>query len=555
VTTSGALVAPAVPSGRDTHAAGRRPDVAVTVRAFRQLWITAAVLAVVFGGTAAASALSYVSSFPDVASRQQLTATTGHDAGLAILLGPVSELGTVGGYTVYKGFVFLTAIGAIWGLLAATRLLRGEEDAGRWQLVLAGGTRAPRATAATVVALGAAITVLFTGTTAIVLLAARDPDVGFSTADTVLYGLSLVVAPAVFVAVGALTSQLGSSRRLATGLGMSVFAVAFVVRMLADSGPSTKWLLWLTPFGWVERMRPLTDPDSRPLVLVVVAVVVLVVAATVLSGRRDVGSGVLASPDVVPPRPYGLRTPAGLAVRTELPVLAAWWLGTLAAAISFGIVAKIAAGSVPESLGDTLARFGVRGSFVRQYFGVAFLLVATVVALLPASQVGAAADEETSGRLVNVLGQPTRRAVLLGGRVALAAAAVVVAAVLAGVGGWLGASSQGVDPGLATMVGAGLNVIPTALLVLGFGAMAVALAPRAAARTVYIVVTASLIIDLLASMVDSAAWLGHLSLFHYMALAPAEDVDPTTIVVTVVLAAALCLAAIAGFSRRDVQTG
>jgi putative exporter of polyketide antibiotics len=105
------------------------------------------------------------------------------------------------------------------------------------------------------------------------------------------------------------------------------------------------------------------------------------------------------------------------------------------------------------------------------------------------------------------------------------------------------------------MVGAGLNVIPTALLVLGFGAMAVALAPRAAARTVYVVVTASLIIDLLASMVDSAAWLGHLSLFHYMALAPAEDVDPTTIVVTVVLAAALCLAAIAGFSRRDVQTG
>ena len=69
-----------------------------------------------------------------------------------MLLGPVSAIDTVGGYTVYKGFVFLTTIGAIWALLAATRLLRGEEDAGRWQLVLAGSTRAARATAATLVA-------------------------------------------------------------------------------------------------------------------------------------------------------------------------------------------------------------------------------------------------------------------------------------------------------------------------------------------------------------------------------------------------------------------
>jgi ABC-2 type transport system permease protein len=61
--------------------------------------------------------------------------------------------------------VFLTTIGAIGGLLAATRLLRGEEDSGRWQLVLAGGTRASRATLATLAALGAAIAVIFGGTT------------------------------------------------------------------------------------------------------------------------------------------------------------------------------------------------------------------------------------------------------------------------------------------------------------------------------------------------------------------------------------------------------
>src|SRR5581483_5050937 len=165
----------------------------------------------------------------------QIAASTGQDAGVSMLLGPISAIDTVGGYTVYKCYVFLTTIGAIWGLLAATRLLRGEEDTGRWQLVLAGGTRASRATLATLAALAGAVAIVFAGTVGGTLLAARNPDVGFATGDALVYGLSIATAPAVFIALGALTSQLGRSRRVATGLGMTVFGIAFVVRMLADS--------------------------------------------------------------------------------------------------------------------------------------------------------------------------------------------------------------------------------------------------------------------------------------------------------------------------------
>ena len=504
----------------------RAGDLAVTRRAFKQIWIGAAAWSVVFGGTAAASALSYVSSFPDLASRLQIAATTGEDRGLAILLGPVSAIDTVGGYTVYKGYVFLTAIGAIWGLLTTTRLLRGEEDSGRWQLVLAGGTTAPRATLATLVALGGGVAVVFAGTTLIVLLAGRHPDVGFSAAGSVLYGLSVAIVPAVFVAIGAVTSQLGRSRRLATGLGACIFGVAFVVRMVADSGPGTRWLLWLTPFGWTERTRPFSDNDLRPLLLAAMAVVALVTAATFLAARRDAGAGALTTDDVARARPFGLRSPTRLVIRLELPVLVAWWTGTLAAGLSLGMVAKVATGSLPDSFSSTLERFGVEGSFVKQYFGVAFLIVATVVGLLPASQIGAAANEETSGRIVHLLARPARRANVLGGRLAVGITAVVVAGLLAGVGGWLGAKSQGVDLGFASMLVAGLNVVPTALLVLGLGAVVLTVVPAAATPTVYAVVIASLIIDLLASMVSGLAWLEHLSLFHYMALAPSATPGP-----------------------------
>src|SRR3954452_21055471 len=95
-------------------------DAAIARRAFRQIRVAATVWAAVFGVSAAASALTYVSSFPDQASRQQLAAGVSGDVGAAILLGPIAAIDTVGGYTVYKSFVFLSSIGAVWGLLAAT---------------------------------------------------------------------------------------------------------------------------------------------------------------------------------------------------------------------------------------------------------------------------------------------------------------------------------------------------------------------------------------------------------------------------------------------------
>ena len=181
---------------------------------------------------------------------------------------------------------------------------------------------------------------------------------------------------------------------------------------------------------------------------------------------------------------------------------------------------------------------------MRQYFGVAFLLVATVVALLPAGQVGAAGEEETSGRLVHVLTGATRRRDWFVGRLALTAAGVVAAGALSGLAAWAGARSQGVHIGLATMVGAGLNVVPTALVALGIGAVVLSIAPRAASRSVYGVVTWSLLIDLAASLISGLQWLEHLSVFHYMALAPAQDPQPLTIVLTLVLALGLCAVAI-----------
>ncbi len=92
----------------------------------------------IFGLSVASSALGYASSYKTAAQRAHLAALFGSNAGLNTINGPAHELQTVAGFTVWKCFGILTIVGATWGLLTATRLLRGEEDAGRWELLLAG---------------------------------------------------------------------------------------------------------------------------------------------------------------------------------------------------------------------------------------------------------------------------------------------------------------------------------------------------------------------------------------------------------------------------------
>jgi ABC-2 type transport system permease protein len=335
---------------------------------------------------------------------------------------------------------------------------------------------------------------------------------------------------------------------------MTVFGVAMVLRMVADSGPSTRWLLWTTPFGWVERMRPLTENDLGPLVVAVVAIAVVLAAALWLSARRDVGAGVLAGHDVGEARSFGLGSPPALMVRLGLPSLVGWWAGAAVTGLAFGFLAKVAVGDVPRSIEDNLAGFGFEGPFVRQFLGVGFLFVAPIVGLLATSQLGAAAGDEAGGRTAQVLAQPVHRRTLLLGRLAISGVGIVAAGLLAGVATWLGATTQDVDPGFGRLLAAGANLVPTALLVLALGALVFALRPAWATRSVYAVVIGSLLVETFGSLIDGLEPLTRVSLYHYMALAPAADPDLGAVATTVALSLAVAVAALAVDRRRDVAS-
>ena len=99
----------------------------------------------VFAVLIVASIYAYESTYGTAAERQELLRGLTSNSGVRALFGPAREIDTVRGFLAWRTLGLLPPIAAVWGLLVTTRLLRGEEDSGRWETLLSGPITRTRA--------------------------------------------------------------------------------------------------------------------------------------------------------------------------------------------------------------------------------------------------------------------------------------------------------------------------------------------------------------------------------------------------------------------------
>jgi len=360
----------------------RRAATAIALTTAKRAARSGALWGVLFGGLVLNEALSYHTSFPTVASREQFAQTFGGNAGLAAVIGPARQLDTIGGFVAWRVFGLLIIVGAIWGLLTATRLLRGEEDAGRWELLLAGRTTRRHAAVQAIAGLAAGWVVLWALTAGLTVAAGSRSGVGFPVSASLFYATAATASAAIFLAIGALASQLSPTRRQASGLAAAAFAASFLIRMVADAGTGPAWMRWASPLGWVENLRPLTGSQPLALVPIILLIAAAAAAAVTLAGRRDLGAAVLARRQSAKARTRLLGGPVILVARLERWVALAWIGGVAMLALIFGIVAQSAAqGNVGvKPIEQAVGRLGGQQGGAAAWIGYEFLYIATLVA-------------------------------------------------------------------------------------------------------------------------------------------------------------------------------
>jgi ABC-2 type transport system permease protein len=508
----------------------------------------------IFGIAIASSAISYTTIYKTQTQRNALAAAYGSNKATSALFGPAFDLQKVAGFTVFKISMTLMVLGAVWGLLVSTRLLRGEEDSGRWDLLLAGQTTRKRAALQAVGGLGAGAFVLWALTAAITIIVGRDSKVAFAVGPALYFALAVVAAPVMFLAVGALTSQLGATRRPAASYAAVFLGVVYAVRMIADSGVGLHILIWVSPLGWVEELRPLTSPQPLALVPIAVFTSVLAVIAVRLAGSRDVGASTVPDRATSEPHLRLLNRPIGLAIRMVRPAVIGWWAAIAVSGLLYGLIAKSAGATIAgSSVRGVFSKLGAPGTGAGAVLGVCFLILAVLVAFVGAGQLSAARADESNGQLDVLLVRPVSRASWLAGRLVLAAAVVLGSGVTAGVFAWLGAAGEHAGVSLTALLAAGVNLVPPAVAILGIGALTLGIFPRMTSVVVYTLLGWSLLIVIVGGIGAVSHWILDTSVFHQMASAPAvaPHWEANGIMVAIGVAAAV-LGGVA-FSRRDLQ--
>jgi ABC-2 type transport system permease protein len=310
----------------------------------------------------------------------------------------------------------------------------------------------------------------------------------------------------------------------------------------------------VTPLGWAENLRPLVGSRPAWLIPIVASTAVLAALSLLLAGRRDLGTGVLAAQDTAPARTRLLGGPTLLAARLGRST-AAVWLGAVAfSGLFFGDISRSAVSAISGSFQKDLGRIGAHRAGIETMLGLIFLILAVYLAIIAAGQMGAARDEEATGRLDNLLVRPVGRWAWLAGRLGWSTALVVACGVVAGFTMWLGSSIGGGGPGLGTVLAAGINIVPPALLLLGIGVVLLATVPRLAPGLLYGVIGWAFLVEFLGSVVKFSHWLLDTSVFFHMAPAPAADPNWASAAAMVGLGIAAAMLGGLLFRRRDLAS-
>jgi len=504
--------------------------------------------ALLFGLAALIQVVGYEHSYPSVADRTQFATNFGDNKAIRLFYGVPHDLLTVGGYAAWRVGGVLAIFAAVWGIFAAVRAQRAEEDDGRAEIVLAGPLGRGTVFAAGLVGVGAGAALLWAATW-LGLVAG-----GLAAGSSAYLALEVAAVAAVFVGVGSLASQLAPSRRLALGLGTAVFAAAFALRIVADTAGSLGWLRWATPLGWAEEMQPFTEAQPAVLLLMAAATAALLVAAARIAIRRDVGTGLIRSSDSAPPRMRLLSSPAALALRGERGQLTGWFAGIAVYAILTGLLADtFSAENLSRSVREELRKFGGASLITpKGALGFYFLFFAFAISLFACAQMTAARHEEAESRLETLFALPVGRRGWLLGRLALAVAGIVALALAAALLAWAAAATQSAGIGLVAALEAGANTVPASLLFLGLAALAFATVPRATAGIAYGLVAVAFLWYLFGALLGAPQWTLDLSPFQHVAPVPAQPFKVPEALAMVAIGVAASLAALAAFRRRDV---
>lgn len=498
------------------------------------IWVAALMLLMAYAPTAIKLA------YPEEAQRLTRVELMKTPAGM-MMAGPMfghneTDLGAMMANELMLTLIVATSILAI---LTVIRHTRAGEESGAAELVLSSVVGRYARTTAALALVGAVNAVLAVAMT--LAMAAS----GFGVLDSAAMCLGVTGVAMVFGAVAAVTAQLWRQARTATGAAMAALAIAALVRGIGDViDNSGSALSWFSPIAWAQQMRVFVDLRWWPFALLVALAVGLMALTAALERRRQYDDGILPSAGEHPgARP--ITGVFGLHVTLHRGQTVGWTIGLFLGGLAFGSMTKslLDAAENNEVIRLMIAQQGTDSV----YTTMTQFLAAAASAYVVGAVLRVYTDEERGLGEVVLAGSVSRWHWMS----TAVCSAVLGSAVLmffAGLGNGLGGGITVGDPAtVLRLTLAGVAFVPAMAVMAGVAALAVALRRPWLGWLVVAFVVASLY---LGALLRLPQWVIDLSPVS-RTTAPI-DYPVATLVVLVVVAAALTCLAGALYRRRDV---
>ncbi|NWL26203.1 polyketide antibiotic transporter [Paenarthrobacter ureafaciens] len=528
------------------------------LQARRDRWELAVWIGGIAGlGFAAATAIS--TQFGADNERAALITVAAASPAFLFLRGLPDGIST-GAVTFFQGYSFMAVLAGLMSTFLVIRHTRDDEDQGRAEFI--GSTPVPRpAPLYAALLLGLSANAMLALTVAVGFIAAGLPVRGSLLAGAAVGGVGLL-----FTAAAAGVAQIMPSARSANGTAAALVGVAYLMRGAGDSlgTPDQSmlrvvpgWPSLFLPIGWGQRIRPYTDTDLSPLLVLTGAALVLAAVAVTLRKGRDLGDSYIHARDNGPERAGpGIRSVMGLAWRLQRGTLVGWCftaavLGLVAGAL--GPVIRDALVGNP-SIAELISRLVPVKANMIDLFTTAMLGLGGVMAAAAGIQaVLRLRVEEVEGRAELLLSVPTPRIRWLTGTLAVAALSTAAIPVITGaVAATVLAVSQAGGSSPDIVVAASLAHVPAALVFPALTALVFAFTPRLSSPVGWAALGVALVLAQFGELLGLPAWLRDLSPFRHSSAMPVETFNLQGALL--MSGTALIVAALAGRAiyRRDL---